>query len=101
MIFFKFFLKYLESEEMRVMPVGSDNDGFQYWYFYGTRLYREKCCPNETLHENNTESENEEVVKVKPKPRKRRGKKRKIKTKSGRTVKQRRDYDSQNENAMR
>ena len=74
------------------MPVGCDKQGYQYWYFYGTRLYREKCHPEEE-EDLNKITEDNDLKKSKPKGKKR-GRKWKsyTTTKSGRSVKPRLDF---------
>lgn len=34
-------LNRLETDSVRVDPIGHDSNGSTYWYFFGTRLYRE------------------------------------------------------------
>lgn len=46
-------LKKLESDCLRVEPLGYDSKESSYWYFYGTRLYREDKPPGKKSAGNN------------------------------------------------
>ena len=69
-----YFVKGLDADSLRVEPLGFDAEGRTFWYFYGTRLYREEKPPQ-------TDKANKKSKKKKKQELKNKKKKGKVKKK--------------------
>lgn len=67
-------VKNLEASSLRVDPLGKDSDNVVFWYFYGTRLYKEEA-PNKNDEHYKKRKEKERKKKKKDRKKKKKHKK--------------------------
>ena len=67
----------MEADSLRVEPLGKDASNNVYWYFYGTRLYKEYVERRDKVGKEKTKKQRVKKRKKKKLKKKKKGKKKK------------------------